>query len=265
MTLDIEAVARAIREASEREIMPRFRKLERHEITEKKPGDLVTAADLGVERILGERLPEIVPGSRMVGEEGVHHDATLVDLIKAGEAVWIVDPVDGTSNFADGKPMFGVQVAFVQGGVTRAAWIYHPVSERMIAAELGGGAWLEGRRLSVMATCAFEAMRGALYAGPARPGMHPDFKARADRYGEARYRRCCAQEYLDMVTGELHFALFTRLLPWDHAAGVLIHAEAGGHARLTDGREYAPTIHEGYILLAPDRASWAEIRAHFLA
>ena len=265
MTPDVEIVSRIVREAAESEIMPRFQKLASHEVSEKKPGDLVTAADLGVERVLTERLTALVPGSRVVGEEATHHDATLTQLIAAGGSCWVIDPVDGTSNFADGKPMFGVQVAFVRDGTTRAAWLYHPVTGRMVAAELGQGAWSGGTRLSVLAGGTIEDMRGALYAGPSRPGMHPEFKARAERYGEARYRRCCAQEYLDMVTGALHFALFTRLLPWDHAAGAFIHDEAGGYGRLTDGRAYAPTIAEGYILLAPDEASWHAVRAHFLA
>jgi fructose-1,6-bisphosphatase/inositol monophosphatase family enzyme len=265
MTPDTEVVSRIIREAADAEIMPRFQKLASHEVSEKKPGDLVTAADLGVERVLTERLTGLIPGSRVVGEEATHHDAGLTGLIAAGGACWVIDPVDGTSNFADGKPMFGVQVAFVQGGLTRAAWLYHPVSRRMVAAEVGAGAWLDGARLKVLEAGTIETMRGALYAGPSRPGMHPEFKARAERYGEARYRRCCAQEYLDMVTGALHFALFTRLLPWDHAAGAFIHAEAGGYGRLTDGKAYVPTVSEGYILLTPDEASWRLVRAHFLA
>ncbi|MFO0997231.1 MAG: inositol monophosphatase [Alphaproteobacteria bacterium] len=265
MTPDIARVAAILREAAAAEVMPRFQRLAAHEVSEKKPGDIVTAADLGVEAMLTARLPALVTGSRVVGEEAVHGDPSLIGHIAEAGAVWIVDPIDGTTNFSEGKPLFAVQLAFVRDGVTRAAWLLDPVRDIMATAEDGAGAWMEGQRLAAARPAPLAQMTGALYAGPTRPGVHPDFKRRAEVYGDARYRRCVGQEYLSLVTGAIHFALFTRLLPWDHAAGVHIAEEAGAYARLVDGRVYRPTIAEGYILLAPDEASWRELRAWFLA
>jgi fructose-1,6-bisphosphatase/inositol monophosphatase family enzyme len=66
---------------------------------------------------------------------------------------------------------------------------------------------------------------------------------------------------VDLVTGCLHFAHYNRLMPWDHAAGVLIHAEAGGYAGLTDGRAYRPRAEEGGLLLAPSEENWQSLQA----
>jgi fructose-1,6-bisphosphatase/inositol monophosphatase family enzyme len=78
--------------------------------------------------------------------------------------------------------------------------------------------------------------------------------------------RCAAAEYLMLAAGRIHYALYRRLLPWDHAAGQLIHAEAGGHSAHFDGATYAPlpASREG-LLLAPDRASWAALHATLIA
>jgi fructose-1,6-bisphosphatase/inositol monophosphatase family enzyme len=69
------------------------------------------------------------------------------------------------------------------------------------------------------------------------------------------------REYLDLLTGRMDFILYRRLMPWDHAAGVFLHGEAGGEGRLVDGRDYRPTLREGPILLAPDVSSWQAVKA----
>lgn len=262
---DIDIVAALLREVAAAEVMPRFRKLAAHEISEKKPGDIVTAADLGVERVLTRRLPALVPGSRVVGEEAVHADPAVLKRIAEDAPVWIVDPVDGTTNFSEGSPLFAVQLAYVVRGDTCAAWVYDPVAETMAMAEAGGGAALNGRRAHVAPAIQPKGMKGALYAGPTRPGLSADFAAQKKYYGGGGYRRCVGQEYLSLLAGDLHFALFTRILPWDHAAGQHIHAEAGGFSQLVDGRPYRPTESEGYLLLAPDAASWATLKRMFIA
>jgi fructose-1,6-bisphosphatase/inositol monophosphatase family enzyme len=84
--------------------------------------------------------------------------------------------------------------------------------------------------------------------------------ARIVRYG------CVGREYMDLAGGALDFALYTRLKPWDHAAGVLIHQEAGGFSRITDdGTSYqpAPGIQQTTLLLAPDQAAWQALNAAF--
>lgn len=264
MTPDIDRVAALVRAAAEAEVLPRFRQLAEGDIREKAPGDLVTIADLAVEAMLEREFTALVPGSLVVGEEAVHGRPELLERLQGGDRpVWVIDPIDGTSNFSEGNPLFVVQVAYVDGGETRAAWIHDPVRGVMAVAEEGSGARLNGRPATVAPAPAMEAMKGALYANPKRPGLSPDFAHYRKRYGG--YRRCVGQEYLSMVSGEIHFALFTRLLPWDHTAGVHIHAEAGGHGALVDGSSYHPGLVEGQILLAPDQETWERLHAMFIA
>ena len=265
MTPDIDKVTALVQEVAATEILRRFRSLTARDVSEKSPGDLVTVADLAVERALERRLPDLVPGSVVVGEEAVHHNPDILDRLSADDSVWIIDPIDGTTNFASGNPLFAVQLAYVRSGETRAAWIHAPLAGRTAAAGEGQGAWMAGQRLQVAAPASTDEMAGALYAGPTRPGMVPNISEIRKRYGDAAYRRCVGQEYLSLAAAEIHFALFTRLLPWDHAAGIHIHTEAGGYNALVDGTAYRPTLRHGYILLAPDESSWLQLRDMFIA
>ena len=89
------------------------------------------------------------------------------------------------------------------------------------------------------------------------PGRFPAFL-------EVGSLRCCGQEYRLAAAGRLQFLLYGVLNPWDHAPGVLLYSEAGGHARLLDGRPYSPTGRPAGLLCAPDEASWQEIRSILL-
>jgi fructose-1,6-bisphosphatase/inositol monophosphatase family enzyme len=226
----------------------------------------VTTADLAVERVLTRRLAELVPGSAVVGEEAVHHDPAVLERLQHDTAPrWIIDPIDGTTNFSEGNALFVVQVAYVRGGRTRASWIHDPVRDITLSAEEGAGTWSAGKRLRVAdSTLPPRRMLGALYANPKRPGLTPIVAEFRKRQGGA-YRRCVGQEYLSLVRGEIHYALFTRLLPWDHAPGVHLHQEAGGFGRLVDGARYRPALTKGYILLAPDEDCWEKLRTLFIA
>jgi fructose-1,6-bisphosphatase/inositol monophosphatase family enzyme len=234
--------------------VPRFGHLTPEDVRSKShPNDLVTAADLAAERVFTARLPEFLPGSLVVGEEAVAVDPSILDRVSGDAPVWLVDPVDGTSNFAKGKPDFGVMVALVIAGQTRAGWIYDPLKERMAVAEEGGGAFIDGERLSLYEEPIIANLRGALYRREKRL-----ISAVASVMGFAS----AAQDYLALVEGRLDFALFSRLMPWDHAAGALIHREAGGYsAVLMDGEPYVPTRREGGILIASSRERWEAIRA----
>jgi fructose-1,6-bisphosphatase/inositol monophosphatase family enzyme len=267
--LDVDAVARFIAEAAAEEIMPRHAKLAAGDIREKGPGDLVTIADEAVERRLAPQLVGLLPGSCVVGEEAAAADAALLERLKGSAPVWIIDPVDGTANFAAGKDDFGVMVALVQGGRTVAAWIHDPVHGRMATAELGAGAWLDGERLAVARPPADPAeLKGTLLVGfHGDPELGRRIQQRRDRVHAVKSRRCAAVEYLDLAAGRMHFALFSRLMPWDHAPGVLIHAEAGGYNQYIDdsgGYEPARIAAKG-LLLAPDQASWQALYDRLIA
>jgi fructose-1,6-bisphosphatase/inositol monophosphatase family enzyme len=247
---DPAAVAALMRDAAIAEILPRFRTLGAGDIREKGPGQLVTDADVLAEVMLARTLTALLPAA-VVGEEAVAVDPGRLDALARPGPVWVIDPVDGTANFAKGDPRFAVIVALVVDGITAMGWIHDPLADHTVFAAAGGGAWCGDTRLGVLPEVPLAEMAGsagrkaALAAGVASLG----------RRGSA------AHDYLDLVEGRLHFAHFRKLMPWDHAAGVLIHAEAGGRGALLDGSPYRPAAGDGALLLAPGRDSWDALRA----
>src|SRR5919106_4920939 len=103
-----DKVETLMREAAANAILPRFRRLQHHEIEEKTPGELVTAADREAERILSAGLSALLPGSLVIGEEAAAADPALISRLADGGDIWLVDPLDGTANFAAGREPFAV-------------------------------------------------------------------------------------------------------------------------------------------------------------
>src|SRR5262245_35192762 len=163
---DIDRVSRLIEEAAAAGIMPRFRRLAAAEVREKAPGDLVTIADEAVEARLAPALTSLVPGASVVGEEAAAADPNLLNRLFDDHPVWLIDPVDGTSTFAEGRPELDVMVAFSRGSQILAAWIPDPVKARTAVAAAGEVAWLGSRRLAVaVAPITVGDMAGVLLSG----------------------------------------------------------------------------------------------------
>ena len=265
--IDIQTVAAILEETAAEEVLPRFRALGQGDVQEKAAGELVTVVDLAVEQALGRRLPDLLPGSVMVGEEGAHAEPALMDRLHEDGPVWIVDPIDGTRNFARGREAFAIMVALVSAGETRAAWILEPATGRFGVAEAGAGAWMADRRLRVAAPAAAQAMTGSLHASRYAPReLARRVDQRRGRVSAVKSLGCAGAEYLRLAEGETHFTLFTRLMPWDHVPGALIHQEAGGHPRCFDGRPYRADRYRDFgLLMAPDAESWQALHDTLLA
>jgi len=236
-------VAEIVRDVAAREILPRFGRLAEGEIQEKGPGDLVTVADRAAERELAARLTRLLPGSRVVGEEEVSEDRSVLAALDGPDPVWIIDPIDGTENYANGNARFSVMVALARGGELLASWIYLPCFDRMAHAVRGGGAYLDGQRLAVAA--APDLSRGLLDVAVAT--SQPRYWQPADRtavsalstHGVAlAYFDGAGTEYLALSSGSHVSALMSWEFPWDHAAGLLLHAEAGGVTVTSDGSPF---------------------------
>jgi fructose-1,6-bisphosphatase/inositol monophosphatase family enzyme len=252
MAPDLACVDALIREVAASEILPRFRKLAAGDISEKQPGQLVTIADTEAERCLTPRLEALLPGSVVVGEEGVAAEPGRLAAVSGDAPVWLVDPVDGTQNFAEGKPIFATMVALLVSRRAVASWIYDPLSDRMATAEAGSGAFLEGERLQVARAVPTAQMKGRLYGRLA--------KKLVGQIGASFFQRCAGHEYMALAQGTAHFGLFRRLFPWDHAPGELLVREAGGFALRLDGTPYVASEVDATLLVAPDEASWQAIR-----
>jgi fructose-1,6-bisphosphatase/inositol monophosphatase family enzyme len=264
--IDVAKVAAVIEEVATEEVLPRFQALAAHEIQEKVAGELVTVVDLVVEQSLTRRLKDLLPGSLVVGEEAVHADPALMEQLATDAPVWIIDPIDGTRNFAHGRETFAIMVALAQAGESAGAWILEPVSGRFGIAERGGGAWMGGKRLQVAAPERPERMTGSLHASSyAPPEIARRVEQRRGRVSAVKSLRCAGAEYLRLAEGAMHFSLFTRLMPWDHVPGTLLHSEAGGVAFCFDGTPYKATRYRDRgLLMAPDRKSWDALHATLL-
>jgi len=248
---DIARVEAIMRDVAESEIMPRFRCLGDDEVWHKKPGDIATVADIESERRLVAALGGLLPGSLVIAEEMAPHKDDIARQLAGDDPVWIIDPLDGTSNFAAGRDRFAVIVALWRGGAIRAGWIFAPALGRVAVAEEGGGAWSGDTRLRAARAIPLDRASGFLGRR-----LRED-KAIAGRFGGLVNLRCCGLQYLLLAAGESYFAHYRDLRPWDHAAGDLIVREAGGVSEGLDGRRYHPGApHRHGLLAACGRAVW---------
>jgi fructose-1,6-bisphosphatase/inositol monophosphatase family enzyme len=157
-----------MREAAEREILPRFRQLGAGAVrTKTGPLDLVTDADEAAERFITAGLGRLFPGAVVVGEEATAADPGLLRRIADADLSFVVDPVDGTANFAAGLPLFGVMAAAMVRGEIVASVIHDPIGGDGALALRGEGAWMEqpsGARadLRVAAAAPLERMTGGI-------------------------------------------------------------------------------------------------------
>lgn len=262
-SVDPDKVAAIVRDVARAIVMPRFRTLARHEISEKGPGDLVTIADAESEAELTRRLPDLLPGSVVVGEEACAADPLVIGRLSEDRPVWVVDPVDGTHNFAHGDPTFALIIALVVDTETRIGLIYLPVDDEMAIAERGQGAWIDGVRMRVDAPNRLEDLIGGISYALFDKSDKGSVQARCRTFRECRNLRCSGREYVDMSRGRRHFAYSRQLKPWDHAAGVLMHAEAGGYARRGSDETPYDLIDPGTgLLVAPNRELWHRILEH---
>lgn len=265
-----DAVFAAVIEASETVVLPRFQNLAEDEIGAKtSPSDLVTIADREAELLLTRSLTAILPGSVVVGEEAVSEDKTVLNALGADAPVWIVDPVDGTRNFANGQTPFCVMVALAHRGVTQAAWIWRPIDSEMIVAFRDEGARLyetstgKDRSLQVTRPLAADAMNGFVSFKYLSEEHRQAAKRNARKMRRIQAIGCAGEEYLRIAEGRDHFAVFGSLNPWDHAPGSLIVEEAGGLA-LCGGEAYSPLHRQGPLWVASSAYVYETARTRLL-
>lgn len=222
-----DEVAALMRDVAARVVAPRFRMLADDEITEKSPGEVVTIVDREAERRLHDGLAALDACARIVGEEAAEQDPSLLDRIGEG-LVWLIDPLDGTANYAAGQEPFGMMIALVEDGVPLAGWLLDPLSGRLCHAERGKGATCDGVRVRGRATGGNPPV-AALGTQFLTPAIRERVHGHAERHLDVvPIPRCAASSYPRLALGENDIALFQRILPWDHAPGALFLIEAGG-------------------------------------
>jgi fructose-1,6-bisphosphatase/inositol monophosphatase family enzyme len=258
-----------IRRAARTEIMPRFRRLDMGDVDQKKDEhDLVTQADTAAEAMITRGLQMAFPHALVVGEEAVATHPGLLDKIGEAELSFIIDPVDGTWNFAKGVPLFGTMVAVCRFGQPVFGLIYDPVGDDAILADnLTRARWQTqtGRQRPIHTADRKPLSQLSGY-------VHIRVMPAADRalawtkVGAITYvgtLRCAAHEYRLIATGAMDFMLSGNLNSWDHAAGSLICRQAGGKSAMLDGSEYNASMTSGYLLTASSAEVWDTVATHF--
>lgn len=195
--------------------------------------DLVTEYDLAVERFLKEKLPPLVPGSLFFGEEEKENASPLTGW------VFIVDPIDGTTNFVRGLKHSAISVALAHDGAVEYGVVYDPYKDEIFSAKRGGGAFLNGRPIRVSERPLDQGVFGMGTAIYDRQFIAPTM-----RLTEQLFRRSCdfrrlgaaALDLCGVACGRLDLFFEYSLSPWDHAAGGLILTEAGGVLSTLEGK-----------------------------
>ncbi len=219
----LEEVIACVREVAAREIMPRYLKVAHQRKTD---GSLITEADLAAQEALSISLPGIHPGP-IVGEEMTAEQQTRF-WAEGTQGVWCVDPIDGTSNFANGLPYFAVSVALMVNGRSTLGVVYDPIADEVFCAEAGAGAYLNGERLPIKERA--PELRGAM--------AQVDFKRLPPKlaqalvaqppYASQRNFGASTLEWCYVAAGRFDVYLHGGQKLWDFAAGSLILEEAGG-------------------------------------
>lgn len=257
-----DPVTALMRDVAAAVILPRFRALATAEIEEKTPGDYVTIADRESEERLAEGLSALLPEARILGEEAVAADASLLEGLGSG-TIWIIDPVDGTNNFAEGITPFAVMIGLAVDGVAEAGWILDPVSGRVCHAVRGAGAFIDGERITARTSGADKPLTAI--------ALHFLTDEKRDMLvGKAEGRmtlvpipRCAGEQYPRLALGQNDIALFERANPWDHVPGGLFLNEAGGRLARIDGSDYRIDRPGPGLIGAASPALWDEAARTF--
>jgi fructose-1,6-bisphosphatase/inositol monophosphatase family enzyme len=264
---DFSFLLETVRDAARTEILPRFRALGGSlGIAEKTSSiDLVTQADLLAEAYITDLLRRRFPDALVVGEEAYDADKSVVPALASADLAFVIDPVDGTFNFASGSPVFGTILAVVVKGETVGGIIHDAVLGDTITGRKGGGASLvkadgKSEKLRVAEPKELSSMVGSI---PFTEMQNPNRTRIASNLAKIKMvvsNNCSAYDYWLAASGTLDFIGHPAMMPWDHLAGLLIHSEAGGYSAKLDGSAYRPGDGTGNVICAADKASWNLVR-----
>lgn len=225
-----------------------FGEVENLQVSRKGPGDFVTAADRRVEEILHEELARARPGYSFLMEESGRIEG------KDKTHCWIIDPIDGTTNFMHGIPLFVISVALQRDGELVAGVIYNPVSDELFVAERGAGAYLNDKRLRVAGRGTLDdavVCCGVPHAGRGDHGKFlRELSAVQARVAGIRRTGAAALDLAWVAAGRFDAFWERGLNAWDMAAGILLIREAGG--MVTDLDNKYNMLSTGEVIAAND-------------
>ncbi|MBI3562566.1 MAG: inositol monophosphatase [Gammaproteobacteria bacterium] len=251
---DLPRLVQLIRTVARQELLPRFRQVQAHL---KLDGSVVTAADLAMQQQLTIRLATAWPQIALLGEEmPVQQQQALFAQQRAG--LWIVDPLDGTSNFSCGVPCFAVSVALLVENKIEMAVVYDPLLDEVFSAVRGRGAWLNDQPLHLAKQTHPEAIQLAIVDFKRLPAPLAAQLVSAPPYRSQRSFGSVALDWCWIAAGRAQVYVHGKQQLWDFAAGSLILEEAGGYACSLQGE---PVFQGG---LESRSAVLAVTQAHFI-
>jgi myo-inositol-1(or 4)-monophosphatase len=225
----INVMTAAARKAA-RSLKRDFGEVEKLQVSLKGPANFVSAADRRAEDILRTELLKARPGYGFLGEEGGTHHGT------DKTHTWIVDPLDGTTNFLHGIPHFAISIALAREGTPIAGVIYNPANDEFFSAEKGKGAFFNDHRIRVAARTRL-ADAVVCCALPHLGRGDREFAAVQDKDAGLRRFGAAALDLAYVAAGRFDAYWERNLSPWDFAAGVLMVREAGGYVTNLDDNE----------------------------
>lgn len=208
--------------------------------------DLVTEVDKGSERLIRGLIATHFPTHSFLGEEGVEPgpeaSAKALEDVREAEYLWIVDPIDGTTNFVHGFPYFSVSIALARRGEVVLGVIYDPSKDELFIAEKGKGAYVHGRALAVSKENTLSASLVATgFPAELQTALPQNMKGLQHLVPRVRNIRSCGSAALHMAyvaAGRLSGFWEIGLNSWDLAAGALLIQESGGRVTDTEGNDY---------------------------
>ena len=230
----LQSVIDVVKAVAKTEVMPRYLKVARQH---KADGSLCTEADIASQAALTLALQKILP-CPVLGEE-MPFEQQKKQWEAGKDGLWCIDPIDGTSNFVNGLPYFAVSVALMRQGRSVLGVIYDPVADEVFYAEKGKGAFLNGASLPIKE---YAPVLHQCMAGVDLKRLSSTLAqqlASAPPYSSQRNYGASTLDWCYAAAGRFDLYLHGGQKQWDYAAGSLILAEAGGHARTLQGEAVA--------------------------
>lgn len=251
----LDSLAKIVKQAAREEICPRYNNVVRKL---KSDGSVITEADLAMQRYIASELKREWPQFDFLGEE--MSDSEHQQLFDgAKEGLWVLDPLDGTSNFAAGIPYFSVSLALVQNGEITAGLVYDPMRDECFSAQKGQGAFLNGEQLKVE-DFSFPMKKSIALIDYKRLSEDLRLKLVASPpFSSQRSFGSVALDWCWLACGRGHIYLHGQQKLWDYAAGYLILKESGGYAcTLTGEPVFVGTMDSRSAVASSDKQFFSE-------